>query len=124
MSTDHTRQKQFAATDIDYFLETGLIFKAEGPKSLDHHSRFFTVRADALETAYDLSASLSYSDYSEDSFLINYLGSDFHRDTEGLNLSVNYGQYLGELGTALREGREPSRFQDFLELATQCFIRF
>lgn len=92
----HTRQKQFAATDIDYFLETGLIFKAEGPKSLDHHSRFFTVRADALETAYDLSASLSYSDYSEDSFLINYLGSDFHRDTEGLNLSVNYGQYLGE----------------------------
>jgi hypothetical protein len=26
-----------------------------------------------------------------------------------------YGQYLGELGTALREGREPARFQDFLE---------
>jgi len=90
------RQKQAAAFDLDSFLETGLAFKADDERSVDRHSRFFTLRADALETPYDLSASLSYSDYSEDSFLINFLESDFQRETEGLNLSVNYGTNLGD----------------------------
>ena len=50
---------------------------------------------DLLERDYDLNASLAYSDYSEDSFLINYRDSDFDSQHNGLNLSVNFAQDLG-----------------------------
>ncbi|HKM36231.1 MAG TPA: TonB-dependent receptor plug domain-containing protein [Thiopseudomonas sp.] len=89
------KQKQLVKLDFDNFLETGKLFKPGEEKSLDRHSRYAVVRTDLLEREYDLNASLAYSDYSEDSFLINYLDSDFSGQHNGLNLSVNFAQELG-----------------------------
>ncbi|GGC89023.1 TonB-dependent receptor [Halopseudomonas salina] len=89
------RQKQVAALDWDYFAETGRIFKPGEETSLDSRSRFGVVRMDLLERDYELNASLAYSDFSEDSFLINYRDSDFESQHNGLNLSVNFATDLG-----------------------------
>lgn len=82
-------------TDFDYFLETGHVFKPGEETTLKSHSRYYTLRADLLEVPYDLYATLSYSDFSEDSFLINFADSDFTNDVQGLNLSINYGDTIG-----------------------------
>lgn len=82
-------------SDFDYFLETGNVFKRGGEDELKSESRYFTVRADALDVPYDLYATFSYSDYSEDSFLINFLNSDFTSEVTGYNFSVNYGDDFG-----------------------------
>lgn len=89
-------QKQAVAFDLSHLLETGSAFKAADNRTLDRHSRYATVRADTLDTDYDLSATLAYSDYQEDSFLINFIGSDFKSQAEGLTLSVNYGDDIGD----------------------------
>ena len=90
------KQKQLAKLDFDQFFETGKLFKTGEEKNLDRHSRYAVIRTDLLEREYDLNASLVYSDYSEDSFIMNYLDSDFFGKHNGLNLSVNFGQMLGE----------------------------
>lgn len=82
-------------TDMDYFLKTGHVFKPGDDTTLKSHSRYYTLRADLLEVPYDLYATLSYSDFSEESFLINFANSDFTNDVQGLNLSVNYGDTIG-----------------------------
>ena len=78
-------------SDMPYFLETGNAFKRGEPSELNTKSQFLTIRADALDTPYDLYTTLSYSNYAQESFLINFLNSDFTNENEGLNLSVNYG---------------------------------
>lgn len=90
------KQKQILTLDIPQLIATGKAFKSGEEKSLDRHSRYAVVRADLLDREYDLNASLAYSDYSEDSFIINYLDSDFAGKHNGLNLSVNFGQMLGQ----------------------------
>lgn len=87
------KQKQVVSLNLS---GVGPIFKPGEDKSIDRHSRFAVVRADLLDREYDLNASLAYSDYSEDSFIINYLDSDFAGKHNGLNLSVNFGQMLGQ----------------------------
>ena len=89
-----TAERAFIS-DLDYFLETGNAFKHGDEDKLDSESRYFTVRADALDVPYDLYATFSFSDFSEDSFLINYLNSDFSSEVTGYNLSVNYGDDFG-----------------------------
>lgn len=89
------RQKQLVSLDFDYFAETGRIFRPNEETSLDSRSRYGVVRMDLLEREYLLNATLAYSDFSEDSFLINYGGSDFDSQHNGLNLSVNFGTDLG-----------------------------
>lgn len=77
--------------DLAYFLTTGNVFKRGDSDTLNSHSRFATVRIDALEVPYDLYATLSYSNYEQETFLINFLNSDYTSQNEGLGLSVNYG---------------------------------
>ncbi len=89
-------QKQAVVIDMDHFLETGRIFKPGEEKALDRNSRYAVMRMDLLERDYDFNASLAYSDYKEDSFLINYRNSDYKSQHNGLNLSLNFGQNLGE----------------------------
>lgn len=89
------KQKQLAKLDFDHFFATGQLFKTGEEKSLDRHSRYAVIRTDLLERDYELNASLAYSDYSEDSFVMNYLDSDFSGEHNGLNLSVNFAQMLG-----------------------------
>lgn len=89
-------QKQAVVIDMDHFSETGRIFKPGEEKTLDRHSRYAVMRMDLLERDYDLNASLAYSGYSEDSFLINYRNSDYTSQHNGLNLSLNFGQNLGD----------------------------
>lgn len=90
------KQKQLVKLDLDQFFAIGKLYKPGEEKSLDRHSRYAVIRADLLEREYDLNASLAYSDYSEDSFIINYLDSDFSGKHNGLNFSVNFGQMLGQ----------------------------
>lgn len=87
------KQKQTVGLD---FTSVGSPFKPGEEKSLDRHSRYAVVRVDLLEREYDLNTSLAYSDYSEDSFIINNLNSDFFGKHNGLNLSVNFSQMLGQ----------------------------
>lgn len=82
-------------SDFEYFLETGNVFKRGDEDKLDSESRYFTVRADALNVPYDLYATFSYSDFSEDSFLVNFFNSDFASEVRGYNFSVNYGDDFG-----------------------------
>ncbi|MDY0205556.1 MAG: TonB-dependent receptor plug domain-containing protein [Pseudomonas sp.] len=89
-------QKQVVKLDFDHFFKTGKLFKPGEEKSIDRHSRYAVLRTDLLEREYDLNASLAYSDYSEESFLINYSNSDFEGKHNGLNLSVNFSQMLGQ----------------------------
>lgn len=89
------KQKQLIKLDFDQFFETGKLFATSDEKSLDRHSRYAVIRTDLLERDYELNASLAYSDFSEDSFLINYLNSDFSGKHNGLNLSVNFAQDIG-----------------------------
>jgi hypothetical protein len=77
--------------DFAYFLETGNVFKRGDSDTLNSNSRFATVRIDALEVPYDLYTTLSYSNYEQETFLINFLNSDYTSQNEGLGLSVNYG---------------------------------
>jgi len=90
-----TTQKQdtiFALfDDTDYFLETGNVFRRTNETRLDSKSQFFTVRADLLESSYDLYTTFAYSNYYADSFLINYADSEFQSEIKGYNLAVNYG---------------------------------
>ncbi|MEG3765226.1 TonB-dependent receptor plug domain-containing protein [Alteromonas sp. 14N.309.X.WAT.G.H12] len=81
--------------DFDYFLETGNVFLRETEDELESHSRFATVRADLLDVPYDLYVTLAHSDYSKDSFLINFLNSDYTSNIKGTNLSVNFGNDYG-----------------------------
>lgn len=90
------KQKQIIKLDFDQFFETGKLFAPSEEQTLDRHSRYAVIRADVLERDYDLNASLAYSDFSEDSFLINYIDSDFSGKHNGLNLSVNFSQMLAE----------------------------
>ncbi|NLC99737.1 MAG: TonB-dependent receptor plug domain-containing protein [Gammaproteobacteria bacterium] len=87
------KQKQVVSLNLS---GVGPVFKPGDNKSIDRHSRYAVMRADLLDREYDLNASLAYSDYSEDSFIINYLDSDFAGKHNGLNLSVNFGQKLGQ----------------------------
>ena len=89
------QQLQYVDVDLDHFFETGRIFRPSEERELETHSRYGVVRMDLLDRDYDLNASLAYSDYSEDSFLINYRDSDFDSQHNGLNLSVNFAQDLG-----------------------------
>lgn len=90
------QQKQVIKLDFDQFFATGKLFKPSEEKTLDRHSRYAVMRMDLLDRDYELNASLAYSDFSEDSFLINYINSDFSGKHNGLNLSVNFSQMLGE----------------------------
>lgn len=92
----HISQKQLVQLDFDYFADTGRIFKPSDEKTLDKESRYGVVRFDLLERDYDLNASVAYSDYYEDSFLINYIGSDFEGQHQGLNASVNFGKQFAD----------------------------
>lgn len=89
------RQKELVSLDYDYLAETGRIFKPSEETSLNSRSRYGVVRMDLLEREYVLNATLAYSDFSEDSFLINYRESDFDSQHNGLNLSVNFATDLG-----------------------------
>ncbi|MGO2133188.1 MAG: TonB-dependent receptor plug domain-containing protein [Halomonas sp.] len=104
-------QKQLVAMDLEQLIETGKAFKATGNRSLDSHSRYATLRADALETDYDLSATLAYSDYSDDSFLINYLDSDYKSNSDGMTLSVNFADDIGDSRLKLNTNLGISRNQ-------------
>lgn len=90
------QQKQVIKLDFDQFFATGKLFQPSEEKTLDRHSRYAVMRMDLLDRDYDLNASLAYSDFSEDSFLINYINSDFSGKHNGLNLSVNFSQMLGD----------------------------
>jgi len=89
------QQLQYVDMDLSHFFETGRIFRPSEERELETHSRYGVVRMDLLDRDYDLNASLAYSDYSEDSFLINYRDSDFDSQHNGLNLSVNFARDLG-----------------------------
>ncbi|WP_321350460.1 TonB-dependent receptor plug domain-containing protein [Halopseudomonas oceani] len=89
------KQMQLSSMDLDYLSETGRIFRPSEERALESHSRYAVVRMDMLERDYLLNASLAYSDYSEDSFLINFSDSDFESQHHGLNLSVNFARDLG-----------------------------
>lgn len=84
-----------ATSDLDYFLDTGHAFKPAGDTDLHSHSRYLTVRADLLDADYDLYATLSVSDFEEESLLMNFVNSGFTSDITGYNLSVNYGDDFG-----------------------------
>jgi hypothetical protein len=88
-------QKQLLTMDLDNFLETGQLYTPSENRTLDNKSRYGVVRMDLLDRDYELNASLSYTNFDKDSFLINYLDSDFVGGHEGINLSVNYGNYIG-----------------------------
>ncbi|MES1949397.1 TonB-dependent receptor [Salinisphaera sp. S4-8] len=88
-------QKQLLTMDLDNFLETGQLYTPSQSRKLDSKSRYGVVRMDLLDRDYELDASLSYTNFDEDSFLINYLDSDFVGGHEGINLSVNYGNHIG-----------------------------
>ncbi|WP_445004640.1 TonB-dependent receptor plug domain-containing protein [Halomonas mongoliensis] len=106
-------QQRLASMDFAQFAETGQLFSTGEPQRLDRHSRFATLRADLLERDYDLNATLAISDYSEDSFLINFLDSDFQRDTRGINLGINHGRRLGDsrLDASVSLGHSQNRRQ-------------
>ncbi|MES1932068.1 putative exported iron receptor protein [Salinisphaera shabanensis T35B1] len=88
-------QKQLLTMDLDNFRETGQLYTPSENRTLDNKSRYGVVRMDLLDRDYELNASLSYTNFDKDSFLINYLDSDFVGGHEGINLSVNYGNYIG-----------------------------
>ncbi|SDU04326.1 TonB-dependent receptor [Halopseudomonas salegens] len=89
-------QKQIVVSDLEYFFETGRIFRPSDERSLSSHSRTGVVRMDLLGRDYLLNASLSLSDFSEDSFLINYRDSEFESQHKGVNLSVNFARRFGQ----------------------------
>lgn len=88
-------QKQLLTMDLDNFLETGQLYTPSQSRELDSKSRYGILRLDLLDRDYELDASLSYTNFDEDSFLINYLDSDFVGGHEGINLSVNYANHIG-----------------------------
>ena len=105
------QQKQLMKMDLDGFLAGGSLFKSGEERNLDTKSYYAVARADILNKNYDLSASLAYSNYKEDSFLINYLDSDFDSENNGINLSVNFSRNIADtrfdlnmnLGTSANE---------------------
>lgn len=90
------QQKQVMNMDLPGFLAGGPLYKSGKERTLDTNSYYTVVRADLLDKDFDLNASLSYSSYKEDSFLINYLDSDFNSANNGINISVNYGDDIGD----------------------------
>lgn len=94
--TSRIWQKQVMDLDFAHFAQTGRIFKPSEERSLDTYSRSGVLRLDLLEQDYLLNASLAFSQYDQDTFFINYLDSDFDSRHQGLNLSVNYGQSIGD----------------------------
>lgn len=111
-STTQKRTAEIAAlSDMNYFLETGHAFKPGTETELNNYSRYYTLRADILDVPYDLYATLSYSDFQEESFLINFLESDFSSEVRGLNLAVNYGNDFGatRLDANVAVGRSNNR---------------
>lgn len=89
-------QQRLANLDFERLAETGQLFSPGDSQRLERQSVFATLRADLLERDYQINTTLAFSDYSEDSFLINFLDSNFQIENRGINLSINHNQQLGE----------------------------